>query len=78
MIRRLTITAALLTALTLCALNSLSAQDARPAPAPNVSRPGTAAPNVSFGQRTYYLEVFMVVVLFGGALFAVCRSSERR
>ena len=78
MTRRLTITAALLTALTLGVLNSVTAQDAQPAPAPNVSQPGAAAPNVTFGQRTYYLEIFMVVVLFGGALFAVCRSSERR
>jgi|GEM_PF-2460245 hypothetical protein len=78
MIRRLTITAVMLTSLTLGVSSSVLAQDAQPGPAPNVTRPGAAAPNVTFGQRTYYLEIFMVVVLFGGALFAVCRSSERR
>ena len=35
-----------------------------------------AAQNISSG-RTYYFEIGLLVVLFGGALFAVCRSSAR-
>ena len=33
-------------------------------------------PNVSSG-RSYNVDIGIVVVLFGGALFAVCRSSNR-
>lgn len=78
MTRRLTCIAALLTALVLGAQGSLSAQAPAPAPAPNVTQPGAGAPNVTFGRQTFYWEIAMVVVLFGGALYAVCRSSERR
>lgn len=35
------------------------------------------APNVSLN-RTYWVEIAIVVILFGAALFAVCRSSGRR
>lgn len=35
------------------------------------------APNVSIG-RSYWVEIAIVVILFGAALFAVCRSSGRR
>ncbi len=31
----------------------------------------------SSSTSNYFLEYFMVIVLFGGALFAVCRSSRR-
>ena len=27
--------------------------------------------------NNYYIDAFLVIVLFGGALFAVCRSSRR-
>ena len=77
MFRRLTSIAALLIALTCCFPGPVTGQDPPAAPAQNV-QPGGAAPNVSFGQRTYYLEIFLVVALFGGALFAVCKSSNRR
>ncbi len=35
------------------------------------------AQNISSG-RSYYFEIALVVVLFGAALYAVCRSSFRR
>lgn len=35
------------------------------------------AQNISSG-RSYYFEIALIVVLFGAALFAVCRSSFRR
>lgn len=77
MFRRLTVIAAILTALTCCAVHPVVAQAPPVAPAQNV-QPGSPAPNVTFGQRTFYFEIFLVVALFGGALFAVCRSSNRR
>lgn len=77
MFRRLTSIAAILIALTCSVPGPTFGQDPPVTPAPNV-QPGGAAPNVSFGQRTYYLEIFLVVALFGGALYAVCRSSNRR
>ena len=76
MFRRLTAIAAILIALTCCAARPAAAQ-APVAPAQNV-QPGAPAPNVTIGQRTFYFEIFLVVALFGGALFAVCRSSNRR
>lgn len=46
-----------------------------PAPAP---APGTPLPsNVSVRGRLYVVEGIVVSVLFGGAIFAVCRSSGR-
>jgi len=39
--------------------------------APNIAQ------NVSSG-RSYYFEIALVTVMFGAALFAVCRSSFRR
>ena len=45
----------------------VSAQDAAP-------KSGVVTSSSTSG---YYLEYFMVIVMFGGALFAVCRSSRR-
>lgn len=70
MFRPLARVTALLIALTFGLAGPVAAQ----APA----QPGTPAPNVSFGQKTYYFEIFLVVALFGGALYAVCRSSNRQ
>jgi len=39
-----------------------------PAPAPNVNVTST---------RNYYFDIAIVVLLMGGALFAICRSSHR-
>lgn len=39
--------------------------------------PPNVAQNISSG-RSYYFEIALIVVLFGAALFAVCRSSFRR
>lgn len=44
---------------------------------PLVFAQDVAAPNVSLN-RTYWVEIAIVVILFGAALFAVCRSSGRR
>lgn len=40
-------------------------------------QPATPAPNVSVS-RSYWFEICLVVVLIGGALWAVCRSSNRQ
>ncbi len=45
---------------------SVGAQDAAQQPAQNIS-----------SGRTYYFEIALLVVLFGGALFAVCRGSHQ-
>lgn len=44
------------------------------APAPTLQQP---SPVVTSG-RSYYFECGLVVVLFGAALYAVCRGSFRR
>ncbi|MBM83825.1 MAG: hypothetical protein CMJ78_24990 [Planctomycetaceae bacterium] len=41
-----------------------------PAPAP-APAPGVTA------SRSYYFDIALVVLLFGAALFAICRSSRR-
>lgn len=49
--------------------------------APSIVSAQDAAPKsgvvTSSSTSNYYLEYFMVIVLFGGALFAVCRTSRR-
>lgn len=39
--------------------------------------PNPSGPTVSSG-RSYYFEIGLVLVMFGAALYAVCRSSFRR
>lgn len=49
-----------------------------PAPAPLFGQTATpTTPTVVTGGRSLTLEVIVVVVMFGLALFAVCRSSRR-
>jgi hypothetical protein len=38
----------------------------------------TAAPAQVVSARSYTVEIAIVVIMFGLALFAVCRSSQRR
>ena len=38
---------------------------------------GQAVPNITV-ERSYTFDIAIVVVVFGAALFAVCRSSQRR
>ena len=41
------------------------------------TQPAAPAPNVGIN-RSYWFEICLVVVLIGGALWAVCRSSNRQ
>lgn len=68
MTRRLTILIALLPALCLLFAATAMAQEAAPV---------QQAPVVSSG-RSYWFEIVLILVLFGAALFAICRSSLRR
>ncbi len=49
--------------------------------APSIVLAQDAAPKsgvvTSSSTSNYFLEYFMVIVMFGGALFAICRSSRR-
>jgi hypothetical protein len=38
---------------------------------------GQVVPNITV-ERSYTFDIAIVVVVFGAALFAVCRSSQRR
>jgi hypothetical protein len=73
MSKRLTILCTLL-AVILTAGAVVLAQEGAAAPA---NRSPAPAPNVSIS-RSYWFEIVLVVVFAGGAIWSVCRSSNRQ
>jgi hypothetical protein len=49
----------------------------QPGAAPDAGSPPTGGSTVVVSGRTLYVEGALVLVMFGAALFAVCRSSRR-
>jgi hypothetical protein len=53
------------------------AQQPVTAPQPDGTAAPTGGSTVVVSGRTLYVEVALVLIMFGAALFAVCRSSRR-
>lgn len=75
--RQLLWTGSVLLALGIGSSVSPSAFGQNPAPAPTGGTTPAAGGVTTVNQSNNILEYGLVIVMFGGALFAVCRSSRR-